>query len=121
MREKEIADALNRHEIRDEESFKMLKEKMNSLQASVRRWGIVGGFVGGLAGAGMHMLGGCASSLPGKPSNLDLAVYSSDMARCIEQFTIKSDIDQCRESRKSEFCSHFPTLATCMPDGGSHE
>jgi hypothetical protein len=100
------------HVAEDKVAFAMIQTQLNKLEKSVRKWGLLGGFLGGIAAAGIHMLGGCTPLL-GRPTELDIATYTAQQQQCVADFNTRIEIDACRATYRQEWCSHFPDEVNC--------
>jgi hypothetical protein len=99
-----------------ESAFKKRKEDMKLLRKTARKWGFVGGLLGGLAGAGVHLLGGCGA---GTPQPADLAAYERAQMACVDDNDARATIDDCRAATRAKWCARFPSEVNC--DGGPEQ
>jgi hypothetical protein len=108
------------HERKDELMHAAIHGRFDKLEKSVKKWGLFGGFIAGLASAGVHLVG-CAGILgPGgtRPSESDLAVYAGEQEVCVTDYTTRETIDACRTLSRARWCAKWPSEVNCGKDAG---
>lgn len=110
---------LDEHVEDDKKTHAELRKTLEGMQHIIRKWALVGGLMGGILGHAIHALEGCQASLPGRPTQADLAVYSQEQTACVLDYTTRETIDQCRAKFRADFCARFPSEVNCQKDAGA--
>lgn len=103
----------------DRKTHGELRKTLDTMQNIIRRWALVGGLMGGILGHAIHALEGCSASLPGRPTQQDLATYQAEQTACVLDYSTRETIDVCRAKFRADWCARFPSEVNCPKDAGA--
>jgi hypothetical protein len=127
VKHEDLIVAIKEHSVQDEVRFTHLTKTLETAMKSIRKWGLIGGFLGGLAASGAHLLeglAGCSAVIPKLPTSTDVEKVSQDTEKCVNDWMALHDassptalvLAECRLAANDIYCAQFPN--SCAIDAG---